>query len=177
MRNALWIGLGLLLAVPAQAGGDDETISRSRGKKGGVVVLWPRIVPETQDGAIDALGTELQARLTQIAQRTVDPAMVMVRPAPERACPLNGCKATTLSVVLGHQEGGCFAVGLVGGADGGTVQLFPLAGSVRASSREVDFRDPPENKLLVTEFIPCDDLLGALDDAKLKAALAKAVLE
>lgn len=177
MRNALWIGVGLLLATPAQAGGDDDTISRSRGKRGGVVVLWPRVVPETKDASIDALGAQLQARLTQIAQRTVDPALVTARPAPERACPLNGCKATTLGVVLGHQEGGCFAVGLIGGADGATVQLFPLAGSVRASSREVNFRDPPENNLLVTEFIPCEDLLSALDDAKLRAALTKAVTE
>ncbi len=163
------------LALPAHAGGDDETISRSRGKKGGVVVLWPRIVPQTDDTTVAALGAELQARLTQVANDALDSKMVGVRPEPERVCPLAGCRAVSLNVVLGHQDGGCFAVGLLGSPQAGSIQLFPLAGSVRASAREVGFRDAPENKLLVTEFVPCDELMNTLDDTKLRSALGKAL--
>src|SRR4051812_28885981 len=42
---------------------DTPEISRSRGTAGGVVVLWPRIVPRSEDPAVLDLATRIQAKL------------------------------------------------------------------------------------------------------------------
>ena len=110
-----------------------------------------------------------------LAARTVPEARVSVRPRPERVCPQQGCKGVSLGAVLGHQEGGCFAVALIGAPNGGSVQLVPWAGKVLAPrGGQVPFRSPPESRLMVTEFVPCQDLLGLLDDGRVQAELAKA---
>jgi hypothetical protein len=175
MRHLLVLCLLLPLAGSAVAG-DEATISKHRGKKGGVVVLWPRIVPEgglTPD--VKEVAVRLHQRLAALAGAAADEKKVVVRPYPERVCPQTGCKSVSVGVVLGHQEGGCFAVGLVGAPDAGSVQLIPWAGRVSSSRRDVAFRDPPENLLVVNEFVPCGELLSSLNDGPLVAAIETAV--
>ena len=117
-----WMALGLLVSPQGLADSEADAVSRHRGKKGGVTVLWPRVVPQTDDAQILQLADALQGRLDAMAQASVDPKRVVVRPAPERVCPRSGCRSVSLGAVLGHQDGGCFAVGLVGLPEGGAVQ-------------------------------------------------------
>jgi len=156
----------------AQAGGDDLTVSRSRGPTGGSVILWPRVVPETQDSTMIQLAETLQGRLAAMSLRVVSDRKQTVRPRPERVCPMRGCRSVAVSVMLGHQDGGCVAVAMVSepGSEGGTM-LVPWAGDVDLRVRSVSFREPPENKLSVREFLPCDEILNHLDDAAVEQAL------
>lgn len=167
-----FIVLSLLAAGPAFAGGDGAEISRSRGKAGGAVVLWPRVVPEAQDPSLDDLATKLQQRLEAIAHRNVSESRTVVRPKPERVCPQEGCKGVSLSVMLAHQEGGCAAVALVGAPGAEPSVMIPWAGKVVTAGTSLAFRQPPESQVTVTEFVPCGELLTRLDDGAVEAAVA-----
>ena len=176
MRRCGWV-LGLVLAatvgVDTAAGGDDSTVSRSRGRPGGAVILWPRIVPDTNDPALIDLAVSLQNRLAAMATRNISDRRLTVRPRPERVCPTNGCRGVSVGVMLGHQEGGCGAIAMVAEPDieVGT-QLVPWAGDVDLRSRSIPFRQPPENRLSVREFVPCNELLNYLDDAAVESTIA-----
>lgn len=171
---AWWLAL---LASTALAGADGDEISRSRGKKGGVVVLYPRVVPESQDPAIVAVAAQLQQRLAASAARAVGDRTIDVRPAPERVCPQSGCKAASVGVLLGHSQGGCVAVAMVGGPGASNQQLLPLVGKVQLHAAVATFRQPPERLVTVTEFVPCGEVLGALDLTAVEAAVAAASTE
>jgi hypothetical protein len=160
-KLAVW--LGLAAATSALAAGPGPEVSRSRGRKDGIVVLFPRIVPETQDATVVALAERLQTRLQQIAVTSVAPTRVDVRPSPERVCPLAGCRATSVGVMLGHQDGGCAALALVGPPGEEPVRLVPLAGKFAMDSASLDFRAAPEGKVVVSEFVPCAQLEQSLD--------------
>lgn len=161
--------------MPAEAGGDGPEISRSRGKKGGVVVLWPRVVPETQDAAVTALAGQLQQRLAVLAGDVVDPKKVDVRPPPERVCSQIGCKAASVSIMIGQRGGGCALVGVVSGPGTSPQQLIPLAGQLQLTGSSAPFRQPPEQLLNVSEFAPCDQVLEALDLSGVQSALQRLV--
>lgn len=165
---------GLLLAPQALAGGDGPEISRSKGRKGGAVVLWPRMVPETADPSMEALAGQVQQRLAAAAARAVGDRMIDVRPSPERVCPQDGCKAASVGVMIGHSQGGCAVVAMVGSPGAANRQLFPLAGTVHLASAVATFRQPPERLVTVTEFVPCDQVIGGLDLGAVEAALASA---
>lgn len=152
-----------LVASDALAGGPGPEVSRSRGRKDGIVVLWPRIVPETDDATVVALAERLQVRLQQIAVTAAPPTRVDVRPSPERVCPLNGCRGTSVALMLGHQDGGCAALALVGPPGQQPLRLVPLAGRFSMDSAALDFRSPPEGKVVVSEFVPCAQLEQSLD--------------
>ena len=171
-----WMVLGLLASPTSLADSEADAVSRHRGKKGGVTVLWPRVVPQTEDPQILAIAETLQGRLDGMAQASVDPKRVVVRPDPERVCPRAGCRSVSLGAVLGHQDGGCFAVGLVGLAEGGAVQLVPWGGRIKVRAPTQPFRKPPESSIAVTEFVPCDRLIESLSDTGIERALA-AVLQ
>lgn len=162
--NVAWVALVWSFLVPslARAAPGDE-ISRSRGRTDGVVVLWPRVVPATTDPVILALAQRLQRRLGEVAEEAVDPDRVDVRPAPERVCPSRGCKATSIGLLLGHQAGGCAALAIVGPPDGGMMRLVPIAGKFDVPDASLPFRVPPEDKVVVTEFVPCAQLEMSLD--------------
>lgn len=167
--------LALLWGASAEAAGDAPEISRSRGRPGGAVVLWPRVVPEAQDPALDELAAKLQQRLEGIALRTLGERRIQVRPRPERVCPLEGCRSVSLGVLLGHQGGGCVAVALVGPPGAEPMQAVPWAGTVELAVDSIPFRQPPEAHLTVREFTPCADLLLQLDDPAVEAAVRSVV--
>src|SRR5688500_18623161 len=105
MTRAGWLVLPLALPALARAAGPE--VSSSRGRSGGVVVLWPRLVPEAEDPVIVDLARRLQQRVADAAAGSVDARRIDLRPAPERVCPRAGCKTTSLTLMLGHQDGGC----------------------------------------------------------------------
>jgi len=163
---------GLLLATAgAWAGDDGPEISRAKGKKGGVVVLYPRVVPATDDPTVVAVATQLQQQLSAVAQRAADPRKVDVRPAPERVCPQEGCKAASLGVLLGHRGGGCAVVVQVGPPGIANQQLFPVAGEVALRAQVATFRQPPERLVTITEFAPCADVMAGLELSAVEGAL------
>jgi hypothetical protein len=174
MRTTAGLLLGLLLTPAAQAGSDGDEISRSRGKKGGVVVLYPRLVPATTDPAMAALAEQLQQRMAASASRAVGERPVDVRPAPERVCPQQGCKAASVGLFVGHSQGGCAVVAMVGSPGPANQQLLPLAGTVHLQSAVTTFRQPPERLVTVTEFLPCDQVVGALELTAVESAIASA---
>ncbi len=176
MSRLLLSALALSLCGPALAQ-DGPEISRSRGSSDGIIVLWPRVVPATEDAEVLALASQLQARLEEMA-RQVRPEQTEARPRPQWACPRQGgCKATSLSAVLAHHEGGCAVVALVGPPGESPVKLVPWAADVQLKRSSAVFRSPPESLLIVQDFVPCGALSAALDQpeesvtAAIRAAL------
>lgn len=164
----------LVLAAAASLGaiGSDE-ISHSRGKAAGVVVLWPRVVPATDDPQIRKLAGMLQERITQQAVSQRGSNLVDQRPEPERVCPRAGCRGSSISLMLGHEAGGCVAVAVVGPPGDEQQTLIPLAGRMDIPEPVVAFRSPPEERVVVREFVPCDQLLDAIDTGPLWAAIGE----
>jgi hypothetical protein len=152
---------------------DGEEISTSRGKKEGIVVLWPRSVPSNADPAMLELSRRLQERLAATATAVVGERLVDVRPAPERVCPQGGCKAASVGLMLGQRGGGCALVAVVSGPGVAPAQLLPLVGQVELFSPSGTFRQPPEQLVNVQEFVPCDQVLGELDLLGVDSALRR----
>jgi hypothetical protein len=157
----------LMTAAPGYSG-DPDVITRSRGSSDGLLVLWPRVSPE--DPAIDALAADLQSALATIGAEAMDAAKVDVRPAPERACPPEGCRAPALSAVIVHERGGCAIIATHRSPDG-QVRLVPLLGAIELSATEIGPGQRPEEAVRVRDFAPCDGAAAALDLAPVRAAL------
>ncbi len=146
----------------------EAAVSESRGKKGGVVVMWPRVIPYTLDREVAAQAAVLQTRLVAIAERAAPVAHRDVRPQPERVCPRDkGCKGVRLGLLLGQQDGGCVAVGLLGQPGVTDLELIPMAGEIELASESVPFRASPEDAVTVREFVPCSQIDDQLDDSAL----------
>lgn len=146
-----WLAVGLALAGN---GRDGDEISRSRGPRRGVVVLWPRVVPPTDDPVVRDLADRMQDRLYAAAAKVVPYRRVDVRPEPERVCPREGCRVPAVSVTIGHREGGCAIVGQLQPPGATAPIIWTIAGEVE-QVEPLRFRDPPESALLVREFAPC----------------------
>ncbi len=147
-------------AAVAASGGDGPEISRSSGKRGGIVVLWPRVA----GGGEAAQAGLVQTTLAELA-RAVSP-MVDVRPSPERVCPrATGCRAVALGAVLVERESGCAVVATVSRPGQSAAELIPWAGGLTLTQERVAFREPPETQVVVTEFSACASLGGTLDGA------------
>ena len=149
-------------------------VSKSRGKRDGVVVLWPRIVPETEDPVITDLARRMQQKLVEVASASVDPKRVDVRPKPERVCPIAGCKATSLSLLLGHDGGGCALLGVVGPPEAEQQRLVQIAGRFQMEDAYLPFRAPPEGEVIVAEFVPCAEIEKHIDPDSFGLLLPKA---
>ncbi len=142
---------------------DSPEIAKGRGEKGGYVVLWPRVVPRSDDPQTQEIASLLQARLTAMANRAAPGAPVDVRPSPERACPRDGgCVATSLGAVLSRKGDACAAAVTIGSPGTSPVRVFGWAGTVEVKAESSAFRDPPENLLVVKEWAKCDALLASL---------------
>lgn len=142
----------------------DNRVSASAGEAGGVVVLWPRIIPADAAGARTPQAAALQKKLTGVADVELMGWAQDVRPAPERVCPQAGCKGVSLGVLLVHKAEGCAAVALVSRPGRSAAQLVPWAGKVTVKRDFVPFREPPESEIVVHDFVPCGDLAAALSE-------------
>jgi hypothetical protein len=137
---------------------DAPEISRSRGAKGGVVVLWPRIIPAWGGSDTQVLARQVQEKLVALARQAYPGRPIDIRPSPERVCPMGGCDAVAVGALLMRDGEGCAIVALVSPAGTSPTTLVPWAGSVRLRAGRVPFRQPPENWVTITDFGRCDRL-------------------
>ena len=174
MRRSWAIAAALLVSLPALALGDGPEISRSLGKKGGVLVLWPRLLHEgvqVEGDVANAAAAQVQAALVKIAQSLNE--RVDVRPAPERVCPKEtGCRATALGAVVVVQGEGCAVVATISAPGASPAKLVPWVSKQTLKGKEVAFRKPPEAAVQVTDFTPCGELAAALEEGTSKVAEA-----
>ena len=147
----------------AAADVDAPEISRSRGSRGSVVVLWPRIIPADDSPETQQLARAVQANLVSMVRTTFPGRDIDVRPAPERVCPMGGCDGAAVGALLLLREDGCAVIAL--GSQPGTVPmtLVPWAGDVRLRGTRIPFRQHPENWVTVTDFARRDQLPAALE--------------
>ncbi|MCA9602864.1 MAG: hypothetical protein KC417_12600 [Myxococcales bacterium] len=154
-----------------QDGVTDPRISRSAGVEGGLVVLWPRVVPA--DGSEDSVAEALQAELTQMANHVRSSERVDVRPSPERTCPRAGCIAPSLSAVLLHKGGGCAVVLALQAAGESETHLVPWLGQMDILDEVIPYREPPESHVRPTDFVRCDEVGSLLtaESERIEAAV------
>lgn len=158
---------------------DSPEISRSVGDPNGIVILWPRIAPRTDDAAVQELAGLVQSRLRALASERYR-EQVDVRPAPERVCPRQGCRAPTLSAVVTVKGESCAVIATFAPAGTSATRLVPWVGGAEVKGGEVPFREPPESYATITDFAKCATLRKALsENAPLgnDAAVAKAIAE
>jgi hypothetical protein len=128
-----------------------------------------------RDGASSAteIARGLQQRLASVAKQVAKERPIDVRPAPERVCPRSGCAATSLGVLLAVAGKGCAAVALVSAKGPSSAELVPWGGVVELRSSSVPFREPPEASVSVSDYVPCETLLEALNDGALETAIGQ----
>ncbi len=156
-------------------------ITKSVGAEGGAVVLWPRIVPKTDDPETKEIATLAQARLGLLARELG--VEVDRRPEPERVCPRGeGCRAVSVGAVVSRKDKGCAIVATISRPGATPAEIVPWVGQVQLRQTSVPFRDPPESAITVQEFASCDKVRESLstnaapaDEAKLVAALKQAL--
>lgn len=159
----------------AQAQGDAPEISQSPGQEGGVVILWPRIVPGSEAEGSHQLAARLQSALRALVASTLPERPIDVRPEPERVCRRAGCLALRVGALLARRGDGCVVVAVVGGPGPSPARLIPWVGRVRLESEQIPFREPPESHLTVLDFARCDEVVSQLEDGE--AAVAAALRE
>jgi hypothetical protein len=166
-------------ASPPPSETDAPEISRSAGKAGGVVVLWPRIVLTREAGKPDAdtraIAGKVQARVAELARAALPNATVDVRPEPERVCPRQGCAAPRVGVLLERVGGGCAAIVLAGDTGVTPDRLVPWSGRMVLDADSVPFREPPERVVHVKDFQPCETFIqpASANDAAVTDALRR----
>jgi len=149
-------------------------VSHSRGEKGGVVLLWPRVYPSDLTADMRPEATAFQGRLRELVERELPDRPVDIRPEPERVCPSEGCLGTSVGVLLVRVEDGCAAVLQVGPPGQEPTRLEVWAGLMDIAL-EVPFREPPESHVKVRDFVPCDALLST--SAEREANVVRAIRE
>jgi hypothetical protein len=132
-------------------------VSHSRGVDGGVVLLWPRVVPKSDTALMRGPAKALQDRLKGMLEQAFPGRPIDVRPEPERVCPLTGCLGSSVGVLIGVKAGHCIAVVLVSPPGQSDQLLMPWAGVV-TTRMQVPFREPPETGMQIQEMVPCDQL-------------------
>jgi hypothetical protein len=143
---------------------DAPEISRSAGAEGTVVVLWPRIVPKSDDAEVVALAEKIQSKLGSMATAAGAKSLDK-RPVPERVCPRpQGCVGPSLTAVVAMKGAACAVTVVVGPPGPSDLELLPLVGGVDLKQPTVPFREPPENALSIVEFAKCSDLRTQLEE-------------
>lgn len=151
-------------------------ISHSKGVAGGVVVLFPRIIPSAIAAENQAYGQQIQQKMKQLVEKALPGRPVDVRPSPERVCPKAGCDAMSIGVLFTRQNNSCVAVALVNAPGVSTTKLVPWGGEVTLKADPIQFRDPPENFVTIKDYANCDQLVTEMGkaDSFVEAALRAA---
>ncbi len=155
--------LVVALALPASAlAGDDPRISTSRGENGGAVVLYPRIIPASEDPEVLRIAAAIEAHTDALVRATRPKTPVDTRPAPERVCPQAGCKGVSVGSVLVHNGDTCAVAAWV--AAPGRSPARPLAWSPGLTTKQasVPFREPVENALAIQDYQHCSTIVASL---------------
>ncbi len=151
-------------------------ISHSKGVAGGIVVLWPRIIPGTIAEENTAIAAQVQAKVKALAEKALPGRAVDVRPKPERVCPKAGCDAVSINVLFTKNSTACVAVALINAPGTSSTKLIPWGGGVELKSDTIQFRDMPENFVKIKDYVPCDQLITSMaeQDQFIEAALRAA---
>lgn len=164
------------------AGGPNDSrflgpeISHSKGTAGGVVVLFPRIIPGTIAEENAALAAQIQQKVKAVAEKAMPGKPIDVRPKPERVCPKAGCDAASINILFTKNSNSCIAVAIINAPGVSTTKLIPWGGTVELKSDTIQFRDMPENFVKIKDYVPCADLVNqmAAQDQFIEAALRAA---
>jgi hypothetical protein len=169
MKASVWLlGLTMLVtATPTLAQthatvGDAPEISRSAGVEGGVVVLWPRIVPKSEKEKTRKVAAVVQKQLEVLVRKFLPGRPVDVRPEPERTCRKAGCLAVSVGALLARKGKGCAVVALVSRPGKSAARLVSWVGKVKLKTDFAPFREPPESYLSITDFAVCDEVTSQL---------------
>lgn len=146
----------------AKSSGGEAFVSRSGGEPGGLVVFWPRVIPRSEDPEHSALAKQVQDKLVELARATFPDRPIDVRPEPERVCPREGCAAATFGALLVHDGDECMVVALVSTGATDPTQLAVWGGEVDFKQDLVPFREPPENHVVIRQYVPCEELLQSM---------------
>lgn len=143
---------------------DAPEISRSAGEEGGVVVLWPRVVPRDARDGLRGPASAIQQRLRALVQQAAPARVIDERPEPERVCPRSGCLAPAVGALLVRSGDGCAAFLLVSAPGTTPTGVVPWIGEATVRNSMVPFREPPEGQVAITDFVRCDSLETHLPD-------------
>lgn len=168
--------LALLIASLVHAA-DAPEISRSVGEEGGVVVLWPRVIPRSDGAVARAAAFVVQEEAKRLVAEIAAARPVDVRPEPERVCPQAGCKGVAVGAVVVHQREACVVVATVSLPGRSEQILVPWAGAVDLKQERVPFREPPESALTIRDFASCRELKAPMAEREeaVRAALKQAL--
>lgn len=151
-------------------------ISHSKGQAGGIVVLFPRVIPGAELEANAALAAQVQQKVKEVAARALPGHPIDVRPKPERVCPKAGCDAMSINILFNKNSNSCVAVALINAPGTSPTKLIPWGGLVELKSDTIQFRDMPENFVKIKDYVPCDQLVAqmAAQDSFIEAAIRAA---
>lgn len=151
-------------------------ISHSKGVAGGVVVLFPRIIPSAIAAENQTYAQAVQQKMKQLVEKALPGRPIDVRPSPERVCPKAGCEAMSIGVLFTRQNNSCVAVALINAPGVSTTKLVPWGGEIALKADPIQFRDPPENFVTIKDYAPCDQLVNEMgkQDSFVEAALRAA---
>ena len=155
----------------AVAGGRDDSrflgkeISHSKGVAGGVVVLWPRIIPASIAEENTPIAAQLQAKVKAVVEKALPGRPIDLRPKPERVCPKAGCDAMSINVLFTRTSNACVAVAIINAPGTSPTKLMPWGGTVELKSDTIQFRDMPENFVKIKDYVPCDQLVASMGAA------------
>ncbi len=153
------------------AGGSNDSrflgpeISHSKGVAGGVVVLWPRIIPATIAEENTQIAAQLQAKMKSVVERALPGRAIDMRPKPERVCPKAGCDAMSINVLFTRNSTACAAIAIINAPGTSPTKLMPWGGTVELKSDTIQFRDMPENFVKIKDYQPCDQLIASMAEA------------
>jgi hypothetical protein len=152
-------------------------ISHSRGVAGGVVVLYPRVIPSATLAENTTHANAVQQKMKQLVEKALPGKPIDVRPSPERVCPKAGCEAMSINVLFTRNNNSCAAVALINGPGVSMTKMVPWGGEIAfKGSDTIQFRDMPENFVTIKDYANCDQLVVEMgkQDAFVEAALRAA---
>lgn len=135
-------------------------VSTSRGQTGGLLLLYPRIIPSASAGALSKAAHTAQESLRLLLAEAYPTTPLDVRPEGERVCIKTGCLATSVGILLVSAGSNCVAVISVTAPGIAEHRLFSWAGKVVMTPR-VPFREFLESYVKVVDMVACD-ALGAI---------------
>lgn len=151
-----------MLLLSFALAGDDPRISTSRGDSAGTTVLYPRILPATEDPAVLELARKLHTHTLAIVSQARPGSKTDFRPAPQRTCPRAGCLGVSVGSVLVHNGKTCTIAAWVARPGKSAARPIPWSPGLDVKQTEVPFREPVENALLVRDYMPCDTIIEGL---------------
>lgn len=167
--------------TPVAGGRDDSRflgpeISHSKGVAGGVVVLWPRIIPSSIAEENAQLAGQVQAKMKSVVEKALPGRPIDVRPKPERVCPKAGCDAMSINVLFTRNSTACAVIAIINAPGTSPTKLMPWGGMVELKSDTIQFRDMPENFVKIKDYVPCDQLVTSMaeSDQFIEAAIRAA---